>query len=81
VHRKNKEAPSYGLTTYWQALEENMNKLMSVSEVCDHLGISRDTFDKWRARGVAPHATRMPNGQLRISAQDLDAWMHSLETV
>ena len=52
-------------------------RLLSVAEVCDHLSVSKDTWAKWRAKGTAPAAIRLPNGSLRVSVEDLDAWLIS----
>lgn len=52
---------------------------LTVEEVCDELGVSPHTWNKWRKRRVGPPAKRLPNGQLRISRARLDAWLESLE--
>ena len=51
---------------------------MTVEQVCDYLEVSRDTWDKWRSKGTGPQARRLPNGSLRISEDDLAAWVDEL---
>ena len=47
---------------------------LTVAEVCAELKISRSTFYEWRAKGLAPECVKIPNGGLRISRDDLNAW-------
>lgn len=54
------------------------DKLMTVPEVCDYLNVSRSTWAKWRARGVAPPVIRLHNGSLRVRPIDLDGWTDDL---
>ena len=57
-----------------------MNKRwLTVAEVCDLIDISYDTWAKWRAKGKAPKAVKLPNGALRIEAVELELWLGSLE--
>ena len=51
---------------------------LTVADVCEQLGVSRETFDKWRAKGKSPAARRLPNGQLRFDERDVADWMDSL---
>ncbi|GAA4828596.1 helix-turn-helix domain-containing protein [Saccharopolyspora rosea] len=48
---------------------------LKIDLVCEELGISRDTFYKWRAKGTAPRCTRLPNRELRVCRDDLDMWL------
>ncbi|MEV6234943.1 helix-turn-helix domain-containing protein [Saccharopolyspora shandongensis] len=48
---------------------------LNVDTLCSELGISRDTFYKWRAKGTAPRCTKLPNGELRVCRDDLDMWL------
>jgi excisionase family DNA binding protein len=50
----------------------------TLQEACEIIGVTRSTFDKWRAKGVAPRALKLPNGSLRIEVEDLDAWLAAL---
>ena len=52
--------------------------LLSVSQVCDYLAITRSTFYKWRARGVGPQTIRLLNGDLRVSVEALSVFVLSL---
>jgi predicted DNA-binding transcriptional regulator AlpA len=51
------------------------DELLSVAQVCDELGVSRSTWEKWRARRVAPVAIRLPNGDLRVRRSELVSWL------
>ena len=52
---------------------------MTVADVCDNLGISRSTWDKWRQGRRGPQAVRLPNGELRIRRSEFESWLLSLE--
>lgn len=52
---------------------------MTVPEFCSELGISRSTFDDWRAKGRSPKCIRLPNGSLRIKRTDFENWLNDLE--
>ena len=48
---------------------------LTVEEVCEELNIGRRTFERWRALGIAPRATRHTrNGPLKIMRSWLDEW-------
>ena len=50
---------------------------LTITDVCDELGIARSTFYDWRAKQRAPRCIKLPNGELRIRRADLDAWLDS----
>ncbi|MDT9594866.1 helix-turn-helix domain-containing protein [Nocardioides zeae] len=52
---------------------------LTVTDVCDELGVSRSTFYDWRAAGKAPRCIKLPNGALRIRRCDLDAWIDTCD--
>jgi predicted DNA-binding transcriptional regulator AlpA len=55
------------------------DELLSVDQVLEELGgISRRTFYRWREVGHAPHAIRLPNGELRIWRSELMSWLNTL---
>ena len=56
-----------------------MQRLMTVAEVCAELEISRFTWDKWRAKKKGPKAKRLPNGELRVTVEEFQAWLDGLE--
>lgn len=48
--------------------------MLTLSEVCAEIKISRSTFYEWRAKGTAPKCYKINNGELRVSREDLDEW-------
>lgn len=55
--------------------------VLTVEEFCAALKVSKDTFYHWRKVGTAPVCHRLPNGELRISSADRDAWLAALRDV
>ncbi|ATE57498.1 helix-turn-helix transcriptional regulator [Actinosynnema pretiosum] len=53
-------------------------KWLTVEEFCQEMGISRSTFNDWRAKGRAPRARKLPNGKLRLDRSDVTTWYDSL---
>lgn len=55
---------------------------MSLEDLCDELGISRDTAYKWSSSGPAsgrfPEYRKLPNGQIRIRRDWFEEWVNSL---
>lgn len=49
--------------------------MLTLSEVCAELQISRSTFYDWRSKGRAPRCLTLPNGKLRIRRDDLESWI------
>ncbi|MFJ3989906.1 helix-turn-helix transcriptional regulator [Streptomyces sp. NPDC090032] len=54
-------------------------QMLKLPEVLDEVGMSRAAFDRMRARGKAPRIRKLPNGQIRVSRADLDAWWAQCE--
>ncbi|RLV01341.1 excisionase [Streptomyces griseocarneus] len=52
---------------------------LKLSAVLEELNISRSAFYRLRTRGKAPKCIKLPNGQIRVRRQDLDAWCASCE--
>ena len=50
---------------------------LTLAEVCAELRIERSTFYDWRAKGRAPRCLKLPNGEIRITRSDLDAWLET----
>ena len=59
-------------------MSEENPRWLTVAEACEAIQVSPRTWEKWRARGKTPAATRLPNGTLRIRSDHLEAWMASL---
>jgi excisionase family DNA binding protein len=53
---------------------------LTLAEVCAELRIERSTFYDWRAKGRAPRCLKLPNGEIRITRRDLDAWLETCLT-
>lgn len=56
-------------------------KLMTVPEILAALGVSRDTFYKWRQTGKGPRCFTLPNGELRCTATEFVEWLDRLSEV
>jgi predicted DNA-binding transcriptional regulator AlpA len=56
-----------------------MSELLTVDDILQNLSVPRSTWDKWRAKGTAPVALKLPNGQLRIELAEFQAWLGRLE--
>ncbi|WP_409059140.1 helix-turn-helix transcriptional regulator [Streptomyces sp. SYP-A7185] len=52
-------------------------KMLKLPEVLEEIDMSRAAFYRMRARGHAPKLSKLPNGQIRVSRADLDAWWES----
>jgi predicted DNA-binding transcriptional regulator AlpA len=52
---------------------------LTAYQVCTELSISRSTFHFWRQTGKAPRCIKLPNGEMRIRREDLDAWLAARE--
>jgi predicted DNA-binding transcriptional regulator AlpA len=53
--------------------------MLKLSDVLEEIGMSRAAFYRMRARGQAPRLRKLPNGQIRVSRRDLDAWWERCE--
>jgi excisionase family DNA binding protein len=56
-------------------MDERFDKLLSTPELCEFLGISRDTLYEWREINAAPPALKLPNGHLRFPRSELLDWL------
>lgn len=54
-------------------------QMLKLCEVLEEIGMSRAAFYRMRARGQAPRLRKLPNGQVRVSRRDLDAWWDCCE--
>ena len=52
---------------------------LSISDVCEELGVARSTFYQWRQLGKAPRCIKLPNGEIRVRRADFDTWLTSCE--
>ena len=67
-----------GVCTVGHMSTATQPKWLTTQEVCDLLGVSYDTFAKWRGKGTAPRSKRLPNGSLRFRSDWVDDWMDDL---
>ncbi|MFC9478890.1 helix-turn-helix transcriptional regulator [Streptomyces griseus] len=54
-------------------------QMLKLREVLEEIDISRAAFYRMRARGQAPRLQKLPNGHVRVSRADLDAWWGTCE--
>ncbi|GAB3402900.1 helix-turn-helix transcriptional regulator [Flindersiella endophytica] len=54
-------------------------KLITLAELLDMLGIARSSYNDWQAKGRAPRRVKLPNGQIKFRPSDLTRWLESLE--
>ncbi|MFJ2220818.1 helix-turn-helix transcriptional regulator [Streptomyces anulatus] len=54
-------------------------QMLKLPEVLTEIQMSRAAFYRMRARGQAPRLQKLPNGHLRVSRNDLDAWWERCE--
>ncbi|MFJ9902008.1 helix-turn-helix transcriptional regulator [Streptomyces sp. NPDC101152] len=54
-------------------------QMLKLPEVLAEIKMSRAAFYRMRARGHAPRIRKLPNGQVRVSRADLDAWWERCE--
>jgi len=59
------------------AASRNPDEKLTLAELCAELKIQRSTFYDWRAKGRAPRCLKLPNGEIRVTRRDLDAWLES----
>jgi len=59
------------------AASRNPDEKLTLAELCAELKIQRSTFYDWRAKGRAPRCLKLPNGEIRVTRRDLDAWLDS----
>ncbi len=60
------------------SLTSGANPLLTVDAICEELGISEDTWAKWRKDGRGPRMHRLPNRQLRCRRSTLAEWLDTL---
>jgi predicted DNA-binding transcriptional regulator AlpA len=56
-----------------------MSRHLTITDICDELGIARSTFYDWRAKRRAPRCIKLPNGDLRVRRADFENWLSSRE--
>ena len=51
---------------------------LSVGDICERLGVSPRTFEKWHYKGVGPRMVKLPNRTLRCREDWYEDWLASL---
>lgn len=54
------------------------SRLLGVAEMLDILGVSRSTWQEWRACGKTPRCYKLPNGRVVCREDEFDRWLESL---
>jgi len=57
--------------------------LLTLDQVLTELGgpgapLPRSTWRDWQAKGTGPKVIQLPNGQIRVARDDLNAWLDGL---
>jgi transposase-like protein len=52
---------------------------MTVTDICEELGVAESTFYDWRAKHKGPQCIKLPNGQLRVRRTVFERWLAGLE--
>ena len=68
-----KEEPQ--MTRSEPARPDPRREYLTIPEVCAELKVSRSTFYYWRQVGKAPRCVVLPNKEVRVTREELDAWM------
>lgn len=55
------------------------DELLSITEICDELKISRRTFYRWRELRIGPAAIKLPNGEIRVVRSVLASWLTTFQ--
>jgi hypothetical protein len=67
-----KIAPVLGMNT-------TPDDLMTTAQLCQTLGIHRNTLREWRLAGTGPRMIKLPNNELRCRRVWLEDWLYALE--
>jgi predicted site-specific integrase-resolvase len=54
---------------------------LTIKDFCVEFGIGRSTLHRWCDLGRGPVFKKMPNGQLRVSREELIRWTSELAEV
>lgn len=52
-----------------------MTQWLTERQAAEYTGLARGTLRNWRAYGLGPKATKLPNGSIRYNAEVLEQWM------
>ena len=54
-------------------------KLISLAEFLEMMGVARSTYNDWHVKGKAPRRIKLPNGQICFRPSDISDWLEELE--
>ena len=60
-------------------MADQPDELLTIEEVIAELRVPRSTFYRWREKGLAPPAMKLPSGAVRIRRAALAEWLRGLE--
>jgi hypothetical protein len=66
-----------------QQVRTDQRILLTLDQVLAELGgpdgpLPRSTWHDWQAKGTGPKVIKLPNGQIRVAREDLNAWLDGL---
>ncbi|WP_007513700.1 MULTISPECIES: helix-turn-helix transcriptional regulator [Pseudofrankia] len=72
--------PKQPIQTISQTSRTDQRILLTLDQVLVELGgpdgpLPRSTWHDWQAKGTGPKVIKLPNGQIRIGRDDLNAWL------
>jgi hypothetical protein len=66
-----------------QPVRVDQRVLLTLEQVLVELGgpdgpLPRSTWSDWQRKGTGPKVIKLPNGQIRVARDDLNAWLDGL---
>jgi hypothetical protein len=66
-----------------QLTRTDQRVLLTLDQVLAELGgpggpLPRSTWHDWQLKGTGPKVIKLPNGQIRVARDDLNAWLDGL---
>ena len=54
-------------------------EMLTIQQAAEELGVSLDTFYRWRSTGKGPKALKLPNGSVRIRRSAMNRFLVECE--
>ena len=48
------------------------------SQLCEELGVTRSTYDRWKAKGTLPTYRKLPGGHVLFDQRDVTDWLDAM---